>query len=113
MAVGQEHRVDAEDERRHPAGDEELWGESYYLDFVSESGDLAGYTRIGVYPNLSVSWWTSAVVGQGRPLLSSVDHHLPLAGDPTSGHGGFAVKAGDLSVEYVGHRSPADHGRSR
>ncbi len=48
-----------------------------------------------------MSWWTSAVVGEGRPLVSSVDHHLPPAGDPASGHGGFAVRAGDLSVEYA------------
>ena len=68
------------DERRHPPGDEELWNESYYLDFVSGGGDLAGYVRIGLYPNLGVTWWTTMVVGEGRPLVASVAYDLPLPG---------------------------------
>ena len=68
------------DERWHPPGDEELWNESYYLDFVSGGGDLAGYVRIGLYPNLGVTWWTTMVVGEGRPLVASVAYDLPLPG---------------------------------
>jgi hypothetical protein len=72
------HRVDPEEERRHQAGDETLWNESYYLDFVDDAGTVAGYVRIGLYPNLGVTWWTAMVVGEGRPVLASVDYGLPL-----------------------------------
>jgi hypothetical protein len=74
------HAVQPGDEQRHRPGDEELWNESYYLDFVSGGGDLAGYVRIGLYPNLGVTWWTTMVVGEGRPLLASVGYDLPLPG---------------------------------
>ncbi len=74
------HAVDPADEPRHPAGDEALWNESYYLDFVDDGGRLAGYVRIGLYPNLGVSWWTAMVVGRDRPVLASVDYHVPLPG---------------------------------
>jgi hypothetical protein len=71
------HTVVPSDERRHPAGTEALWNESYYLDFVDGSEDLAGYVRIGLYPNLGVTWWTAMVVGVGRPVVASVAYDLP------------------------------------
>jgi hypothetical protein len=96
-----DHSVEPVDERRHPPGTEELWGESYYLDFVADSGDLAGYTRIGVYPNLGVAWWTTAVVGEGRPLISSIDHHLPMPGDPAVDDDAvMALRSDGLAVDY-------------
>ena len=117
MADVADHTVAAADEGRHEPGDEELWGESYYLDFVSESGDLAGYTRIGVYPNLGVTWWTTSVVGDGRPLVSSIDHRLPLEAAPRGSTGTVmaARSADDLSVEYVARqplRSMSVRGRA-
>ena len=48
--AGAVHRVDPSDEQRHPPGPEQLWNESYYLDFVNDGdgegdGTLAGYVR--------------------------------------------------------------------
>jgi hypothetical protein len=74
------HSVDLEDEQRHQAGDEMLWNESYYLDFVDDNGTLAGYVRIGLYPNLGATWWTATLVGEDRPVLASVDYDVPLPG---------------------------------
>ncbi len=73
------HRVDPGDEPRHQAESDPLWNESYYLDFVAEGGALAGYARIGLYPNLGVTWWTATVVGTDRPLTASVAYDLPVA----------------------------------
>jgi hypothetical protein len=74
------HHVELADEQRHLPGTEPLWNESYYLDFVTDAGGVAGYARIGLYPNLGVTWWTTMLVGVGRPVLASVDYHLPVAG---------------------------------
>jgi hypothetical protein len=92
------HRVEPGDEYRHPVGPEPLWGESYYLDFVSDgTGDdaVAGYLRIGLYPNLGVTWWTTMIVSQGQPLVASVAYDLPVApGDVASiAAPGFDVRA--------------------
>ena len=70
MSDSDPHAVDPSDEGRHVPSDEPLWNESPYLDFVAEDGSIAGYLRIGLYPNLGVTWWTAAVVGpvaQVRP----------------------------------------------
>ncbi len=67
----------AADEGRHPAGSEELWGESWYLDWAAADASAGGYVRLGLYPNLGISWWWIALVGAGRPLVLVVDHELP------------------------------------
>ncbi len=59
-------------------GSELLWNESYYLDFVADEGAVAGYARIGLYPNLGVTWWTAMVVGTDRPVAASVSYDLPV-----------------------------------
>lgn len=69
--------VDA-DERRHQPDDDPLWNESYYLDFFAADGSLGGYVRIGLYPNLGVTWYWACVVGRGRPLVTVLDHSAPL-----------------------------------
>jgi hypothetical protein len=74
------HAVDAGDEQRHESGPQPLWNESYYLDFVTDDGGIAGYARIGLYPNLGVTWWTTLLVGAGRPVVASVAYDLPVAG---------------------------------
>jgi len=78
--TGDSHAVDPSDEQRHAPGPELLWNESYYLDFVADDGRIAGYARIGLYPNLGVTWWTTMLVGAGRPVVSSVAYDLPVAG---------------------------------
>jgi hypothetical protein len=73
------HVVDPADERRHQPETALLWNESYYLDFVAEDGAVAGYARIGLYPNLGVTWWTTMIVGAHRPVIASVAYDLPVA----------------------------------
>ncbi|HWD51272.1 MAG TPA: hypothetical protein VG412_02645 [Acidimicrobiales bacterium] len=71
------HRVERTDEGLHVPDTDPLWNESYYLDFVADDGSVGGYARIGLYPNLGVTWWTTMVVGPDRPMVASVDYHLP------------------------------------
>lgn len=66
------------DERRHPAGDDALWNESWYFDFAARDGSLGGYVRLGLYPNLGVSWFWAYVVQAGGPLLAVRHHEAPL-----------------------------------
>ncbi len=101
----QTHVVDPADEGRHEPTDELLWNESHYLDFVSHDGSLSGYARIGLYPNLGVTWWTTVVVGPDRPLVASVSYDLAVAPLP-----GLAVDdAGYTFAGVVG--SPLDEFR--
>ena len=75
-----EHAVDPADEKRHRPDTEPLWNESHYLDFVADDGSVAGYVRIGLYPNLGVTWWTAMVVGPGRRVVASIAYDLPVGG---------------------------------
>ena len=91
MPDHQPHRVEPFDEGLHRPDADPLWNESYYLDFVADDGSVGGYARIGLYPNLGVTWWTTMVVGPDRPMVASVDYHLPtLAGT-------------DVTLEADGH----------
>jgi hypothetical protein len=83
------------DEGRHPAGSEELWGESWYLDWAAPDASYGGYVRLGLYPNLGRSWWWIALVGAPRPLVLVVDHALPCPA------------GGDALVQSVGPTSVA------
>jgi hypothetical protein len=96
------HAVDPVDEGRHVPSDDPLWNESHYLDVVSRDGSVSGYARIGLYPNLGVTWWTATVVGPGRPLVASIAYDLPVAPDP-----GLALDAAGHAFEAV-VRSPLD-----
>jgi len=66
------------DEGRHAPGPEELWNESWYLDAVSEDGSTGMYTRLGLYPNLGVCWFTAFICGPDRPTVAIVDFAAPL-----------------------------------
>lgn len=77
------HRVDWRDEERHRPEAEPLWSESYYADFVSDDGELAGYLRLGLYPNQRVSWWTAMITKVGQPLIAWRDYELPIPVDGT------------------------------
>jgi hypothetical protein len=86
----------AADEGRHAPGPEELWGESWYLDWAAPDASYGGYVRLGLYPNLGKSWWWIALVGADRPLVLVVDHDLPCPeGDaaltPANGSTGVAI----------------------
>jgi hypothetical protein len=71
-------RPEPGDEGRHQPGPEELWNESWYFDVVSDDGSIGLYSRLGLYPNLGVSWMTAFVCGPGRPTVAIVDFEAPL-----------------------------------
>ncbi len=70
--------VSADAEGRHDPGPEPLWNESWYFDFATADGSLGGYVRLGLYPNLGVAWYWGALVGEGRPLVTVIDHEVPV-----------------------------------
>lgn len=90
------------DERRHPPGPEPLWNESWYFDWASADGRLGGYVRIGLYPNLGVVWYWACLVGEDRPLVTIVDHEVPL---PRTG---LEVRAEGLWADH-NLEAPFDH----
>lgn len=97
MANG-DFSVEPADEHRHQETGELLWNESYYLDFVAEEGRIAGYARIGLCPNMGVTWWTTMIVGEERPLIASVDYKLA----PPPGEGVDLVTAdGPVSLHAI------------
>ncbi|MEU4833217.1 hypothetical protein, partial [Streptosporangium sp. NPDC023615] len=81
-----------EDEGTHPPGVEPLWSESLYLDFATADGSLAGYVRLGLYPNWKRAWYWACLVGPGRPTVLLADHHVPLPGPDLAVRGaGFSA----------------------
>jgi aminoglycoside phosphotransferase (APT) family kinase protein len=85
------------DEGRHAPGEEELWNESWYFDFTTTESGLAGYTRLGLYPNRDEAWVTLALVRAGGPTLRFVD---TAAAVPESGSLAVASDAG-LRADHV------------
>ena len=75
---------DPADEFRHPHGDDLLWNESYYWDFFSEDLSVGGYVRLGLNPGLQSVWYWACLVGPDRPLVTVVDHDVPLPSSATS-----------------------------
>jgi hypothetical protein len=73
-----DHVVDPVDEARHQPDPDDLWNESYYADFVHEDGTVGGWLRLGLYPNRQVAWWTTYIVGPGRPGVCSVNYQIPV-----------------------------------
>jgi hypothetical protein len=92
------HLVSPDDERRHDAGPEDLWSESYYADFVHRDGTWGGWLRLGLYPNRQVAWWTTWIVGVDRPGVCSVDYRLPVPpGDGLVVEG----RAGRIEIDLI------------
>jgi hypothetical protein len=97
------HAPDPRDEARHDPGPEPLWGESWYLDVVDPERGVAAYVRLGLYPNLGTAWYWACVVGPDRPLVTVIDHEVPL---PAAGRHEIRTEGlwADLTVE-----TPLDH----
>ena len=91
------------DELAHPPGDERLWGESWYFDFTNREGTLGGYVRLGLYPNLGVAWYWACLVGEGRPLVTVIDHEVALPKAPS-----LEIRADGLWADHV-VETPFDH----
>ena len=88
---------------RHPPGDERLWGESWYFDFTDREGTLGGYVRLGLYPNLGVAWYWACLVGEGRPLVTVIDHEVALPKAPS-----LEIRAEGLWADHT-VETPFDH----
>lgn len=91
-----DHTVNPADESPHPAGPEEWFNESWYLDFVDDRGEVAGYVRLGVHPNQQVAWWTGAFIAPGLPCVMSTDYALPI---PAAG--AMSTAQGETSIECI------------
>lgn len=96
------NRVPPADEATHSVGDQELWSESWYLDFVDPAAGVAGYVRLGLYPNQGVAWYWATLVGPDRPLVTLIDHDLALPRQ------GLEIRSEGLWCEYV-VGDPGDH----
>jgi hypothetical protein len=66
----------AADERRHAAGADASWQESWDLEFFSAEGDLGGYARLTLPAAGSRAWFVAALVGVDRRPVSVVDHDV-------------------------------------
>jgi hypothetical protein len=91
------------DELAHPPGDERLWGESWYFDFTNREGTLGGYVRLGLYPNLGVAWYWACLVGEGRPLVTVIDHEVALPKAPS-----MEIRADGLWADHT-VETPFEH----
>lgn len=92
--------VSVVDERSHPPGFDELWAESWYVDFAGVGG-LGGFVGLWVYPNLKVAWWwTHLLTAEG--LVAVRDHEVA---PPRSG---LEVRAEGLWGELV-CETPLEH----
>jgi Ecdysteroid kinase-like family len=95
----------ASDEDPHEPGPEQLWNESWYFDAVAPDGSFGGWLRIGLYPNLGVTWYTAFVCGPGRDTVAVVDFAAPL---PASGT--LSLATDELRAEHS-CRSPLERFR--
>ena len=74
-------RPAGEDEGAHDPGEEPLWSESWYADFVDEGHAVGGWFRLGLVPNQGVAWVNALVCGPDIPTIAVNDFTAPLPGD--------------------------------
>jgi hypothetical protein len=72
----------ADDEGVHQPGDEPLWSESWYADFVDEGQGIGGWFRLGLTPNQQTAWVNALLCGPDIPTVAVNDFHLSLPDDP-------------------------------
>jgi aminoglycoside phosphotransferase (APT) family kinase protein len=72
----------ADDEGAHPPGDEPLWSESWYGDFVDEGQGIGGWFRLGLIPNQKTAWLNALLCGPDMPTVAVNDFHVALPDDP-------------------------------
>lgn len=58
------------DEAVHRRGDEPLWNESWYFDFVDVAQGVGGWIRLGLYPNQGRAWINALFCGPGMPTVA-------------------------------------------
>ncbi len=84
------------DEHPHQPGGEELWNESWYFDLIADDRRIGAYVRLGLYPNLDVSWITAMVCGPDRDTVAVIDTAAPLPGDRT-----LSLTSGSTQIELA------------
>jgi hypothetical protein len=111
-------QLTAADEHPHAPGAGDVWNESWYFDFASRDGSLGGYVRLGFHPNLATGqvagagapgvagqvWYWACVVGEGRPLVTVIDHEvaMPKAGTvEIRGEGLWATHTIETPFDHV------------
>jgi hypothetical protein len=72
----------ADDEGVHQPGDEPLWSESWYADFVDEGQGIGGWFRLGLTPNQQRAWVNALLCGPDIPTVAVNDFHLAPPDDP-------------------------------
>lgn len=83
-----------DDEGAHPPGDEPLWSESWYADFVDEADGVGGWFRLGLMPNEKTAWVNALLCGPNMPTVAVNDFHVALPDDP------FAVHADSVELSH-------------
>ena len=64
------------DEQPHPAGSEAWWAESWAFDVWTADG-VAACTCLTVLPNQQATWYWTALVRPGQPLVHLADLRVP------------------------------------
>ena len=59
--------------------------------------------RLGLYPNLGVAWYWACLVGEGRPLVTVIDHEVALPKAPS-----LEIRAEGLWADHI-VETPFDH----
>lgn len=95
--------VTADLEQRRGPGIDPWWSESWNLDFGDLGLGVGGYVRLTVLPNQGLAWYWTAVVGPGRPLVTVLDHEVPLPRFPS-----VEVRTEGLWADMV-VETPLDH----
>jgi hypothetical protein len=95
--------LSAADERRHQPGEGRLWAESWYFDFATADGSLGGYVRLCVYPRQNVCWYWAALAGEGRRLVTVIDHGVTPPRAP-----GLEIRSEGLWADHT-IETPFDH----
>lgn len=71
-----------DDEGAHAAGDDALWNESWYFDFVDPAQSVGGWIRLGLIPNENRCWIQALLCGPEMPTIAVSDFNVPLPADP-------------------------------
>ena len=90
-------RPEPSDEGAHPAGDEQLWSESWYFDFVDPAQDVGGWIRLGLIPNEGHAWINALLCGPGMPTIAVLDWTAAI---PTS-HEHVSTADAELRLEVI------------
>lgn len=85
---------DPVDEAAHTPGDDPLWNESWYWDFVDPEQGIGGWIRLGLIPNQNLAWINALVCGPDIHTVALLDFHVPPPADPN------ALRSGEIDMRH-------------